>query len=476
MRCFSLALAVVAAPAAAQAPTTAITRVTVVDVERGRLIPDQTVVILGNRIATVGPARTTTVPAGARVVPGTGKFLIPGLWDMHVHAVTEWFGEYFLSQLVAHGVTGVRDLFTTTEAVAAWRKRIGAGEFPGPRVGAFGSLVDGDPPIWGPQSVVARTPAEGRRVVDSLAAARVDFVKVYSRLDPATFAAIAERATAVGIPFAGHVPQLVTAAEAARLGQRTIEHLTQVILGCSSREDEFIAQSRLAFDSPRKWDSIGVLNRGRVGALLESQDPARCDRLADTFKSAGTYLVPTTTVLRSVAYLDDSTLAEDPRLKYIPAFLKTGWNPKTDFRFRARTAADWAAAKALHARELELIGLMYRRGVRILAGTDLANPYLYPGSSLHDELSLLVRVGMTPLDALRAATLEPARFLGAADSLGTVAAGRVADLVLLDGDPLASIEAVRRVAVVVADGRVYDAADRARIMAEAEQRAARGPR
>jgi len=475
MRFLSLAV-LAAAPLAAQSPATAITQVSVVDVVRGRLVPDQTVLVVGNRIVSVGPARSAAVPAGAREISGAGKFLIPGLWDMHVHAVTDWFGWFFLPQLVANGVTGVRDLFTTAEAVATWRKRIGSGEVPGPRVGAFGSLVDGDPPIWGPQSVVARNPAEGRRVVDSLAAAKVDFVKVYSRLDPATFAAIAERARAVGIPFAGHVPQLVPAREAAQLGQRTIEHLTQVVLGCSHREAEFLAQSRAAFESPGKWDSLGVLSRGRIAALLDSQDPARCDELADAFKAAGTYLVPTTTVLRSVAYLDDSTLALDPRLKYIPAFLKTGWNPKTDFRFRTRTPADWAAAKKLHARELELIGLMHRRGVRILAGTDLANPYLYPGSSLHDELSLLVQVGLTPLEALRAATIEPARFLGVTDSLGSVAPGQVADLVLLDANPLASIEAVRRVAVVVADGRVYDAAARARIMAEAEQRAARGLR
>jgi imidazolonepropionase-like amidohydrolase len=453
-----------------------ISNVNVVAVDRGVIVAEQAVVIEGNRITAVGPSRSLRQPRGARIIDGANHYLIPGLWDMHVHAVTPWFGETFLPVLVANGVTGVRDLFTTTEAVLGWRKKIESGEAVGPRTGTFGSLVDGDPPIWGAGSIVARSPAEGRRIVDSLEAAQVGFVKVYSRLDPETFTAIAQRARQIGIPFGGHIPTLVPAVEAARLGQRTVEHLTQIAMGCSGNEETLVAQARAAVQSPRRWDSLGPLSRGRLVAVLESQDQAKCDQLADAFKAAGTYFVPTTTVLRSISRLDDPALAQDPRLEYIPTFLKTGWDPTADFRFRMLTAEDWKIRKRQYARELELLRLFHRRGVKFLAGTDLANPYIFPGFSLHDELGLLVSIGMTPLEALRAATLEPARFLEASDSMGTVAKGRLADLVLLRANPLADIEAVRSIEVVVANGRVFDRAALDRLLEEAVARAARGPR
>ena len=416
----------------AQWAATAITNVSVVDVTSGRLLAGQTVVVTGNRITELGPAGRVKVPAPARTIDGTGKYLIPGLWDIHVHAATPWFGNYFMPLLVAHGITGVREMFSATQAVDVWRQRIGSGQAVGPRVGLFGSLVDGSPPIW-PGSIVAATAEDGRRIVDSLKAARVEFVKVYSRLG---------------------------AALAARLGQRTVEHLTQVLLACSTREDEFLEQSRAAVASPKGWDSAGVVSRGRVQALLDSYDATRCERVADRFVAAGTYMVPTAVVLRSIANLDDPALARDARLTYIPGFLKDGWNPKKDFRFNMLTPADWALRKKVNARELEVLRLFHRRGVRFLAGTDLANPYIYPGSSLHDELGLLVSIGMTPLQALQSATIEPARFLGLADSLGTVGAGRVADLVLLSANPLTDIGNVAKVEVVIANGRVFDAAAR----------------
>lgn len=169
------------------------------------------------------------------------------------------------------------------------------------------------------------------------------------------------------------------------------------------------------------------------------------------------------------------TLAADPRLELVPAFLKSGWNPAADFRFRMLTPADWALRRKVYARQLEVVRIFREAGVRFLAGTDLANPYIFAGGSLHDELALFVATGFTPIEALRAATIDPARFLRMTDSLGTVAVGKVADLVLLDADPLANIEHVRRVSVVIANGRVYDEAERTKILADAKRRAAAAP-
>ncbi|MBM4187590.1 MAG: amidohydrolase family protein [Gemmatimonadetes bacterium] len=461
-------------PSVQQPSAVAFVRVTVVDVERGALVPDQTVVVEGNRISVVGPSQTTSVPARARQIDGRGKFLIPGLWDMHVHAATPWFGEYFMPLMVAHGVTAVRDMFTTAEAVAEWRRRVTSGQWHGPRVAAFGQLVDGAPPIW-PGSVVATTPDDGIRIVDSMKAAGATFVKVYSRLLPETFRAIAERSKAVGIPFAGHVPSLVRPEEAARLGMQTIEHLQQAMQGCSAAEEETLVQSAAAVRSPKAWDSAGRLSREMAERVLASFDADRCRALGRAFAASGTWMVPTFTVLRSISKLDDSTLAADSRLAYIPGFLKSGWDPKVDFRFRMLTSADWARRRLVYARQLEIARIFREVGVRFVAGTDLANPHIFPGSSLHDELAIFVSVGFTPSEALRAATSEPARLLGMSERLGTIAAGKLADLVLLDADPLEDIENVRRVAVVVADGRVLDAVTRERIMAEALERARKAP-
>ncbi|MFN0180792.1 MAG: amidohydrolase family protein [Gemmatimonadales bacterium] len=477
---FALAVGSAAGPGAdsrapaAQPSAVAIVDVTVVDVEQGRLVPHQTVVIAGNRIVAVGPAGGAVVPGSARRIDGRGKYLIPGLWDMHVHAATPWFGDYFMPALVAHGVTGVRDMFTTAAAVAEWRRRVTSGEWPGPRVGGYGQLVDGDPPIW-PGSVVAKTPEDGIRIVDSMKAVGADFVKVYSRLDPETFAAIAKRAREVGIPFAGHVPSMVRPADAARAGMSTVEHLQQALQGCSSREEAALAEYTDAARSPRRWDSASVVSRRQVAEYLAAQDLDRCRALGKVFAASGTWMVPTLTVLRSISHLDDTSLATDPRLEYVPRFLKSGWNPASDFRFRMLTPADWALRRKVYARQLEVVRIFREAGVRFLAGTDLANPYIFAGASLHDELALFVATGFSPTEALRAATIEPARYLRMSDSLGTVAVGKVADMALLDADPLANIEHVRRVSVVIADGRVYDEAARAKILADAKRRAAAAP-
>ncbi len=450
----------------------AITHVTVIQPESGRVEADRTVIVRGNRISTVGPAGETAPPAGARLLDGRGKFLIPGLWDMHVHAAYPGLDALFFPLLLANGITGVREMFSTLAFVDSARSKIGRGEFPGPRMVASGHILDGSPAIW-PGSTAVTDAAGARRAVDSLKRGGADFIKVYSRLTRDEYFAAADEAKRIGIPFAGHVPQLVTAAEASDAGQRSVEHLTNVVLGCSGRESEFLAALAAAVASPKGWDSSGVVGRGQLRAVLASQDADRCRALAGRFVRNGTWMVPTITVLHSVAFLDDTTLGQDPRLKYIPAWFRAGWNPKSDFRFKVLTPEDWVARKAVYARQLEIVTLLHREGVRFLAGTDLSNPFVLPGFSLHDELAYLVAAGFTPAEALRSATWLPARYLGATDSLGTVAAGKLADLVLLDADPLADIHNASRIAAVVANGRLYDRSALDRLLSEGEARAKR---
>jgi hypothetical protein len=461
-----------AAPAWTQAdPTIVFSHATVIDVEQGSPLAGMTVVVANGRITAVGTDGSVTPPAGARVVDATGKFLIPGLWDMHIHAAFPGFDALFLPLLVANGVTGVREMYSTLAWVDSARARVRRGDFPGPRMVASGHLLDGVPPIW-PASVSVSTAEQARHAVDSLAAGGADFIKVYSRLSPEAFFAAAREAKLKGLPFAGHVPSLVAAAQASDSGQRSIEHLTNIIAGCSTEEQSYLVQLAAAVQSPKGWDSAGKISRGGLD-LLASYSPARCRALARKFVANGTWMVPTIAVLHSIAYLDDSTLALDPRLRYIPTAFKQGWNPRADFRFRMLTPEDWKNRKASYARQLEIVTLLHAEGVRFLAGTDLANPFIYPGFSLHDELASLVAAGFTPAEALRAATLDPARYLGAADSLGSIAVGKRADLVLLGGNPLEDIHNTTRIESVVANGRFYDSAAIAKMLADGAARAAR---
>jgi imidazolonepropionase-like amidohydrolase len=458
-------VASVTAQAASQANAPVVFKnANVVDVETGKLLTGTTVLVADGRIVSV----STAVPAllvGTRSIDATGKYLIPGLWDMHVHAAFPGTDSQFLPLLVANGVTGIREMFSRLDWVDSARARVRRGAFPGPRMVASGHILDGQPPIW-PGSVAVRTGEEARRAVDSLIAGGADFIKVYSRLSPEAFFAAAREARAKRVPFAGHVPSLVRIQDASDSGQKSVEHLTGMFTACSAGEEQLLAGLAAAVNSPKGWDSAGMLSRASADDQLKGFSAERCRTVAARLVKNGTWMVPTIAVLRSTAYLDDSTLATDPRLRYIPGGFKQGWNPKTDFRFRMLTPADWARRKVIYAKQLEIVRLLHEAGVRFLAGTDLANPYIYPGFSLHDELVSLVAAGFTPAEALRAATLDPARYLGATDSLGSIEPGKRADLVLLDANPLEDIRNTTKIAAVVAAGRLYDRAALQKLLAD----------
>jgi len=448
-----LALAALRSANPQSAGDLAFTNVAVIDVTTGTVLPGMTVIIGRDRILSVS-AQPVQQAKSLRLIDASGKFLIPGLWDMHVHAATPGLDRQFLPLLVANGVTGVREMFSRIDWMKATRLRIAHGEFPGPAIIGSGHILDGTPQIW-PGSVGVSDAASARRAVDSLAGAGADFIKVYSRLSPEEFFAAGREAKAKGLAFAGHVPLLVHAADASDSGQKSIEHLTQVLTGCETMEDEIINNLAAAV-AARGWDAAGGLGRLNTRRWLDSYDPERCRRLAQVFVKNGTWMVPTIQVLHSTAYLDDPALAADPRLEYIPAAFKQSWNPKADFRFRMLTPADWIGRKAVYAKQLEIVTLLHKEGVRFLAGTDLSNPFIYPGFSLHDELEAFVAAGFTPAEALRTATLNPAIYFSATDTLGTVAPGKRADLVLLDANPLDDIRNTTKISAVVLRGKLYD--------------------
>jgi hypothetical protein len=436
------------------------------------------------------------VPAGAQTIDARGKYLIPGLWDMHAHQLwsndtveqlffdfdpsagsfSAWETYYgpALDLLVAAGVTGFRDPWGNLEVARRVRREAHAGRRLAPRFVVAGSMIDGEPPLW-PGTLVPDGPAHGRALVDSLVREGADFIKVQSRLPANVFAAIADQARSVGVAVVGHVPWRVRALEAARAGMTSMEHLNGVLEGCTAHEDSILVLNRTWAEAKARGDDAAAagLDRHIEDLTLAPLDNVRCRALLQRLTDLEVWQVPTLVVSRNTALLRDTALLSDERLRWIHPELLESWRPENDPRFAHSTGDDWDRRRRIHERRVHVTGVLAEFEAPILAGTDYPNPYIIPGFGLHDELELLVEAGLTPLAALQAATLNPARFLEATDSLGTVAAGKLADLVLLDASPLQDIRHTQRIAGVVLNGRYLDRETLDELLASAEAAASR---
>ena len=409
-------------PAAQAAPDTlAVRHVTVISATGAAPAADMTVLIAGGRIRVIGPAKSVRVRPGYRVVEGAGRYLIPALWDMHVHLAEEWpdsaLGAWFLD----HGVVGVRDMGTPMPRIRALRAAFASPASPGPRIVAAGPFLNGSRAVPG-LVLHVETEADGRRAADSVRALGADFVKVLSEIPPPAFRGAAEEARRIGLPIVGHLPAGIGPAEASDAGLRSLEHQFGLALSC-------------AYENARRCAAADA----RVTALDTAAVFAR-------LKQNGTWLTPTFVSFVRVLRSDDSARRHDPRLALLPGAVRTTW-------LADRTAAPGGLAPAL-ARERAMLPPMRAAGLGFLAGTDFGDPFLYPGASLHDELAELVASGLTPMEALQAATRNAAAFFGTVDSAGTIERGKVADLILLEADPLADIRNTRRIAAVVVHGDV----------------------
>ena len=432
----------------------AFAHVAVVDVERGVVRDNQTVVVVGNRLAEVGPANRVTVPAGSLVIDARGKFLIPGLWDMHAHG--PFSADLFVLH-AAHGITGIRHMGGPLAEATAFRSagpdafrefpmRIRVGAVSGPGLDSFESYPQ-FPGYWWP----ATSPEDARRGVAAVHAAHMDFVKIHTQMTAETWSAAVAEARKLGIPFAGHVPYAVSPAEASDAGQKSIEHLTGVLIACSSEEDEI--RRSLAPLPPSAAKTAPRVEAATGPRALATFSQERCEALARRFARAGTWQVPT-----FVATDPDRCCvrtADDPRARYLPDATRQWWDGAAP---SAAPDADRVTPRRMLRKRLEIVGMFHRLGVPLLAGTDAPVPFVYPGLSLHDELGWLVRAGLTPAEALRTATWNAARFLGRTDDFGSVTAGKLADLVLLDANPLRDIANTRTVRAVVLDGELFDQA------------------
>jgi imidazolonepropionase-like amidohydrolase len=439
----------------------AITHVNLIDATGAPVQTDMTVIVQGKEILQLGKSGSTIVPKAAKVVDGRDKYLIPGLWDIHVHEI---FGAWLPEDekitpllFVANGVTGVRDMGGDLEPLKKWRARIAEGQLLGPRMIISGPMLDGPVPQF-PSSAPVKDAADGRRIVDELQKNGADFIKIQSLIPRDGYFAAADEAKKVGIVFAGHVPDKVRATEASNAGQKSIEHLTGVFEGCSTVEDELMAAPR---------------GPGR-GKFLSTYDPARAKALIALFVKNQTWQVPTLYWERGEWLIEQTSAGPDPLAKYAPP----AWRERAWPMFTTGIEKDWstdpfADREKFFQAELKMVGEMNRAGVPILAGTDTAaGVRVYPGFSLHEELELLVQAGLTPMEALQAATRNAGKYLGIADT-GTIEKGKRADLVLLDANPLQDIKNTRKIQSVVLAGRYFSRADLDHLLHEVEEEAAK---
>lgn len=446
----------------AQPPTTVliIHDVTVIDTTGGPAQPHRTVIVRDGKIEEVG---SSAGGMGGKLtgthIDGSGKYLIPGLWDMHVHIV---FGDWFprakqvtLPLFIANGITGVRDMGSELEVLQQWRKEIAAGTLIGPRIVMSGPMLDGPQPRF-PSSIAIKTPEDGRRAVDGLKQRGVDFIKLQSLIPRDAVFAIADEAKKQNITFVGHVPDSVRASEASNAGQKSFEHLIGIFEGSSPLEDQFIKGAKTE------------------SQFLSTYDPKLATKLFELLARNQTWQCPTLVWERGGNLIEERDLAHDPRAKYVPAYWKdVTWKRFTDQVEHEFNTDDLATRKRFVEKELEVVNSMHRAGIPFLAGTDTPpGVYIFPGFSLHEELQRFVAAGFTPLEALQTATLNPAKFLGRENELGTIEKGKLADMVLLDANPLDDIRNTQKIAGVVAKGRYFPRSDLDKMLAEVEKQAA----
>jgi imidazolonepropionase-like amidohydrolase len=465
-------VALLAVPSFSSAEPTsqiAITHVTLIDATGRPPQPDQTVLIDAGRITAVGASATIKVPRAARIVDASGKFLLPGFWDMHVHlagvtADPSWGKQVLLPLLIANGITGVRDMGGDLDALLSWQRDAESGALLAPHIVCSGPFLAAHGRKTAEQYPVHSADA-ARAAVDTLKQRGANFIKIISMPSRDAFFAVADESKKQNIPFVGHLPFEVSAQEASEAGMRSIEHLlySGFALSFSSNEAELrprLVQAEKSGDSAA-WEQI-------AHEADSTYSPEKAAALFQTLKKNGTWVTPTLASLDITAH-PENWKTDDPLLAFLPVSLTKEWSYSLqDVRMKQRAA--WLARQA--ANDWKLTGELHHAGVPLLVGSDSLDPFVIPGDSFHHELSELVRAGFTPMEALQAATQGAAQFLGREKELGTVETGHVADLVLLSANPVENIANTRKVWAVVRNAGYYDRAALDALLTRAKEAAA----
>lgn len=441
-----------------------INHVNVVDVLTGQILPNQVVAIARGKIVEVEPADQDSY-AARQYVNGSGRYLIPGLWDMHVHFrggdSLIAANKKSLTLFLAHGITTVRDAGgDLTPSVMQWRRDMAAGQLLGPRIFTSGPKIDGPGAYW-PGSLEVETPAQISKALDSLQRLKVDYVKIYdSKISGPAYLNTIAQAQRRGLKTTGHMPYSVTLGEAVKRGLDATEHLYYVFKACSGKEDSLTALVRNSLNTPKPLGLFAMLP-----AVYDTYSPVAAARIFALMAKHHTAAVPTLYIQKTLAELPANDHSQDTLRAYIDPRIQATYVRRLAGA-RQQSAAANAFSRKLNAKFMTLIPLLQAAGVPLLAGSDSGafNSFIYPGASLQDELGLLVQAGLTPVQALRAATINGAQFMGVAGRSGSITPGKDADLVLLTANPLADIANIKKIDAVVSRGKAYPAPTLANLM------------
>jgi hypothetical protein len=450
---------------------------TIINVKEGLSQANMTVVIDGNRIVSVHADGTRNVPAEAQVVDGAGKFLMPGLWDMHAHLFERRGAtDIDMPLLVANGVTGIREMGSDCVAAATlgdclaqrrtWQRQIEAGELLGPRLLALSSW-----PVDGPRSLPkgvsdffgVMTAEQGRQLARYFSERKVDFIKIYGNIPRDGFFGLTDEARRLGLPLVGHEPLAVSAIEASNAGMKSFEHARVFLFNCFPGAAQFA-----------RIDSNASPNTTWRRRMIDEYDSRICAEVFSTFVRNGTRYAPTHLTRKMDAFADDAGYRQDPRSKYISKAAWKAWNEDADGMVAAdRSPEGRKVMMDFYKKGLEITGAAHKAGVKVMVGTDNGDSYIFPGFAVHDELQELVRAGLTPAAALKAATWNGAEFLGHTATSGSVEEGKRADLILLEDNPLVDVRNTQKITAVVLNGRYLDRPALDRLLTEVETAAAK---
>jgi imidazolonepropionase-like amidohydrolase len=401
-----------------------------------RVMPDAVIIVRQGKIEQLVPREGFAIPRTAEVVDVTGRWIIPGLIDGHAHVESWALGRY-----LAAGVTAVRDVHGEQDSILDLREQAGLGGLASPRIFSAGAMIDGAPATY-PNATEVANATEARRAVDSRAVAGVDYIKIYTRITPDLLRPLMDEAGSFSLRVTAHLG-LTDALTAARLGVSSIEHMSGVPEAVGS-PDRFYAEHRASF-----WRGWTYFEKSWAGL-----DSAGLNRVAVALANAHVAIVPTLVLHDTYSRLDDSAAINNRDVRSLPDSIIRKWDLPGMVARAGWTAADFPAFRSSRANQDLFIREFRAAGGRIIAGTDASNQLLVPGLSLHRELELLVQAGLTPADAIATATINPAVLLGG-DSLGLIAPGRVADLVILRENPLTDIRNTRKIERVMVRGQLY---------------------
>jgi len=431
----------------------AITHVTVIDGTGRSPQSDQTVLIEAGHISAVGTAAAIKVPKTARTIDASGKFLLTGFWDMHVHlaginADPSWSKQVLLPLLLANGITGVRDMGGDLDALLSWQRAAESGALLAPHIVAGGPFLAASGKKT-PEQYPVHNAQEARAAVDDLKKRGANFIKIISMPSRDAFFAVADESKKQNIPFVGHLPFEIGAIEASDAGMRSIEHFlySAFALSFSSKETELrprLVQAEKNGDSTA-WEQI-------AHEADATYSPEKAASLIQTLKKNGTWVTPTLASLDITSH-PENWKTDDSLLAFVPPALAKEWRDSIDDA-RIKQHAAWLGRQA--SNDWKLTGELHHAGIPLLVGSDSLDPFVIPGDSFHHELAELVRAGFTPMEALQAATRGAAQFLGREKDFGTVGTGHAADLVLLSANPVENIANTRKVWAVIRNGGYYD--------------------